>query len=148
MDVSSTPCTVEAGIAAGVVAAFLIILVVFIVGVAFGVAIRRKEQGRNRGAAQRMGISQQSRAIGTTQEVEATEEEEENTKDRPNDSVHVESSNERREALYQGLDVGTQDYESMYTQLRGGTDQELDPRGREEEHHDQRVKQGEGEACK
>ena len=147
MDVSSTPCTVEAGIAAGVVMAFLIILVVFIVGVVCRVAIGRKEQGRNRGAAQRMGISQESsRAIGTTQEVEATEEEEENTNDRPNDSVHDESSNERREALYQGLDVGTQDYVSMYTQLRGGTYQELDPRGREEEHHYQRVKQG--EACK
>ena len=44
-----------------------------------------------------------------------------------------------RAVLYQGLDVGTQDYVSMYTQLRGGTYQELDPRGREEEHHYQKV---------
>ena len=44
-----------------------------------------------------------------------------------------------RAGLYQGLDVGTQDYVSMYTQLRGGTYQELDLKGREEEHHYQRA---------
>ena len=45
-----------------------------------------------------------------------------------------------REVLYQGLDVGTQDYVSMYTQLRGGTYQELDTWGREEEHHYQQTR--------
>ena len=44
-----------------------------------------------------------------------------------------------RAVLYQGLDVGTQDYVSVYTQLRGGTYQELDPRRREEEHHYQKL---------
>ena len=49
-----------------------------------------------------------------------------------------------RAVLYQGLDVGTQDYVSVYTQLRGGTYQELDSRGREEEHHYQRTNKREG----
>ena len=49
-----------------------------------------------------------------------------------------------RVVLYQGLDVGTQDYASVYTQLRWETYQELDPRGRDEEHHYQRVNKREG----
>ena len=49
-----------------------------------------------------------------------------------------------RAVLYQGLDVGTQDYASVYTQLRREIYQELDPRGREEEHHYQRVSKREG----
>ena len=40
-----------------------------------------------------------------------------------------------RAVLYQGLDVGTLDYVSEYTELRGGTYQELDLKSREEEHH-------------
>ena len=46
--------------------------------------------------------------------------------------------------MYQGLDVGTLDYASVYTQLRGETYQELDPRGREEEHQYQRAKKRDG----
>ena len=48
-----------------------------------------------------------------------------------------------RVVLYQGLDVGTQDYASVYTQLRWGTYQELDPRSTEE-HHYQRANKREG----
>ncbi len=56
-----------------------------------------------------------------------------------------------RVGLYQGLDMKTLDYVSMYvhtlgtrtvseyTQLRRGTYQELDLKGREEEHHYQRT---------
>ena len=44
-----------------------------------------------------------------------------------------------RAVLYQGLDVKTLDYASEYTELRGGTYQELDLKGREEEHHYQRT---------
>ena len=47
-----------------------------------------------------------------------------------------------REVLYQGLDVGTQDCVGVYTQLRGGTYQELETWSREEEHHYQRTNQG------
>ena len=55
------------------------------------------------------------------------------------DVVGGDTSIDGRAELYQGLDVGTQDYVSMYTQLRGGTYQELDLKGREEEHHYQTV---------
>ena len=55
------------------------------------------------------------------------------------DVVGDDTSIDGRAELYQGLDVGTQDYVSMYTQLRGGTYQELNLKGREEEHHYQTV---------
>ena len=55
------------------------------------------------------------------------------------DVVGDDTSIDGRAVLYQGLDVGTQDYVSMYTELRGGTYQELDLKGREEEHHYQTV---------
>ena len=50
---------------------------------------------------------------------------------------HPEGNGEtvRRAVLYQGLDVGTLNYVSEYTELKGGTYQELDLKGREEEHH-------------
>ena len=51
---------------------------------------------------------------------------------------------EGRAVLYQELDVGTQDYASVYTQLRWETYQELDPRCRDEERHYQRVNKREG----
>ena len=49
-----------------------------------------------------------------------------------------------RVVLYQGLDVGTLDYVSEYTELRGGTYQELDLKSREEEHHYQTTHREEG----
>ena len=51
------------------------------------------------------------------------------------DVVGDDISIDGRARLYQGLDVGTQDYVSMYTQLRGRTHQELDLKGREEHHY-------------
>ena len=52
--------------------------------------------------------------------------------------VNAYTSIDGRATLYQELDVGTLDYVSMYTQLRGRTYEELDLKGREEEHHYQR----------
>ena len=49
-----------------------------------------------------------------------------------------------RAVLYQGLDVGTQDYASVYTQLRWETYQEFDPRCREEVHQYERVNKRDG----
>ena len=66
--------------------------------------------------------------------------EEENTEVHTYDVVSHDTSIDRRGVLYQGLDVETLDYVSEYTELRGGTYQELDLKGREEEHHYQRVK--------
>ena len=44
--------------------------------------------------------------------------------------------------MYQGLDVSTQDCDRVYTQLGGGTYQELDTQGKEEEHHYQAMDVG------
>ena len=55
------------------------------------------------------------------------------------DDVGDDTSIDGRAVLYQGLDVGTLDYVSEYTELRGGTYQELDFKGREKEHHYQRT---------
>ena len=114
---SSTFCTGEAVIVAGVVVVFLIILALLIAGVVFGVAIWRKEQERKRREPQRMGISQErSEANGTTQKDTPTEEEdeEEDTKYHVYDFVYVESSNERRDALYQGTETECPDYANVY----------------------------------
>ena len=51
------------------------------------------------------------------------------------DVVGDDISIDGRVGLYQGLDVGTQDYVSMNTQLRGRTYQGLDLKGREEHHY-------------
>ena len=61
------------------------------------------------------------------------------TKDYTYKYVNDESSTDVRGLLYQGLDVGMQDYVSVYNQLRGETYEELDPQGREWEHHYQRA---------
>ena len=53
--------------------------------------------------------------------------------------VGVDTSIDGRAVLYQGLDVGTPDHMNVYNELKGGTYQELDLKGREEEHHYQRL---------
>ena len=83
----------------------------------------------------RKGESRDKERMSSTIEVGRATEEEEGTKDHTYDVVDEESSTEKKAALYQELDVGTQDYVSVYTQLGGGTYQELDPRGKKEEHH-------------
>ena len=65
--------------------------------------------------------------------------EEEGAKFHTYDVVGDNTSIRGRAELYQGLDVKTQDYVGEYTQLRGGAYQELDLKGREEEHHYQRT---------
>ena len=65
--------------------------------------------------------------------------EEEGAKFHTYNVVGDDTSIDGRAGLYQGLDVGSQDYVSEYTQLKGGTYQELDLKGREEEHLYQRA---------
>ena len=55
------------------------------------------------------------------------------------DVVSDDAPTEGRAVLYQGLDVKTLNYAREYTELRGGTYQELDLKGREEEHLYQRA---------
>ena len=94
--------------------------------------LRRRAQRRNDRTPERKDESQE---MNSTTEVGGTTEQEEGTKVHTYSFVFEGSSTEGRAAMYQGLDVGTQDYVRVYTQLGGGTYQELDPRGREVEHH-------------
>ena len=80
--------------------------------------------------------------MSRTSEVGGATEEEEGTKDQTYDVVDEECSIVGRAVVYQGLDVGSQVCDSVYTQLEGGTYQELDLQRKEEEHHYQRVDNG------
>ena len=82
---------------------------------------------------------EQSKEVSSITEVGGTTEEEEGSKDHTYDVVDEECSIVGRAVVYQGLDVGSQVCDSVYTQLGGGTYQELDLQGKEVEHHYQRV---------
>ena len=124
------------GVTAGVTVLVLLTLLGLTVGVATGVVLRsrtvkkRKRQEGNGESKERSGNIELG---GATVKEEGTE-------------VHIydvvgdDTSIDGRAVLYQGLDVGTLDYVGEYTELRGGTYQELDLKGREEEHLYQRVK--------
>ena len=100
-------------------------------GVAAGVVLtrralkKRKHLEGNGETQERSGIVELGRA---------TEEEEVHT----HAVVGIHTSIDGRAVLYQGLDVCSPDYVNVYNELKGGTYQELDLKGREEEHHYQR----------
>ena len=119
------------------VASVLLTLLGLTAGISIGVALRRKVQQRKREMPQSQRAPQER--LDSTN---ATEED--NTKNYTYYNVGDDTSIDGRAGLYQGLDVGTLDYVSMYTQLKGGTYQELDLKGREEEHHYQRTHREEG----
>ena len=126
-----------AGIIVGVtVASLLLTILGLTAGIIIGVMLGRRTQTRNEMVHKRQRESQER--SGTTNEMEGATEEE-GAKFHTYDVVGDDTSIRGRAGLYQGLDVGTQDHVSMYTQLRGGTYQELDLKGREEEHHYQRT---------
>ena len=127
-------------VVAGVVVAFLL-LTLLIAGIIVGVVVLRRRAYKRGMHPQSIVKHQQKR--GDTKYGRATEGEkgaEVHTYDVVNDDTSIDG----RAVLYQGLDVGTQDYVSVYNQLRGATYQELDPRSREEEHHYQRANKSEG----
>ncbi len=100
-------------------------------GIIIGVVLGRRMQTRNDIAHKRQCECQER--SGTANEMEGATEEE-GAKFHTYDVVGDDTSIDVRAGLYQGLDVGTLDYVSEYTQLKGGTYQELDLKGREEEH--------------
>ena len=114
----------------------LLTLLVFTAGIATGVALRRRAL-KKRKHPERNGKTQERSGI---MELGGATVEEKGTEVHTYDVVSQDTSIDRRAVLYQGLDVGTLDYVSEYTELRGGTYQELDLKGREEDHHYQRVK--------
>ena len=117
----------------------LLTLLSLTVGVAIGVVLGRRAWEKNRDSSERkIG----SKEVSSTTEVGGTTEEEEGTKDHTYDVVDEECSIVGRAVVYQGLDVGSQVCDSVYTQLGGGTYQELDLQGKGEEHHYQRVDNG------
>ena len=124
------------GVTAGMMLLVLLTLLGFTAAIATGVALRRralkkrKHPEGNGDTQERSGIIELG---GATVEKEGTDF-------HTYDVVSHDTSIDERAVLYQGLDVGTLDYVSEYTELRGGTYQELDLKGREEEHHYQRVK--------
>ena len=119
----------------------LLTLLSLTVGVAIGVLLRRRAWEKNEDSPDR---KVESKEVSRTTEVGGTTEEEEGAKDHTYDVVDEECSIVGRVVVYQGLDVGSQVCDSVYTQLGGGTYQELDLQGKEEEHHYQRVDNGTG----
>ena len=118
-------------VVAGVVVAFLL-FTLLIAGIIVGVVMFRRRAYKRGMPSERNVRHQQKR--GDTAFSRATEGQK-RTEVHTYDDIYDDICIDRRAVLYQGVGVGTQDYVSVYTQLRGGTYQEWDPRGREEEHY-------------
>ena len=114
---------------AGAVVAFLL-LTLLIAGIIVGAVLLRRKAHKKRMLSQR-NAPQQKGSITRSSKVA---KEEEGTEVHTYDVVGDDTSVDGRAVLYQGLNVGTLDYVGEYTELRGGTYQELDLKGREEEH--------------
>ena len=134
---SSTPHAGDAlnlpAVLAGAVVVFLL-LTLLIAGIIVGAVLLGRKAHKKRILSQ--NVLQQKGSI--TRSSKAAKEEE-GTEVHIYDVVGDDTSIDGIAVLYQGLDVGTLDYVSEYTELRGGTYQELDLKGREEEHHYQRT---------
>ena len=129
-----------AGIVAGAAAAFLLILTLLTAGVVLLVVLRRAKQT----AQGKQGSTTKNAKFQLNKDTAAATKGREGTADHTYDYVNDEGCTEGRGALYQGLDVKTQDYVSAYSQLQlgGGAYQELDYQSREEEHHYHRANNG------
>ena len=124
------------GVTAGVMLLVLLTLLGFTAAIATGVALTRRALKKKKHPEGNGETQERSGII----ELGGATVEEEGTEVHTYDVVSHDTSIDRRVVLYQGLDVGTLDYAREYTELRGGTYQELGLKGREEEHHYQRVK--------
>ena len=113
--------------------AFLL-LTLLIAGIIVGAVLLGRKEHKKRILSQ--NVPQQKGSI--TRSSKATEEQK-GTEVHIYDDVGDDISIDGKVVLYQGLDVGTLDYVSEYTELRGRTYQELDLKRREEEHHYQRA---------
>ena len=115
---------------AGAVVAFLL-LTLLIAGIIVGAVLLGRKLHRKRMLSQRNAPQQK----GSITKSSKAAKEEESTEVHTYDVVGDDTSIDRRAVLYQELNKGNLDYVSEYTQLRGGTYQELDLKRREEEHH-------------
>ena len=119
---------------AGAVVAFLL-LTLLIAGITVGAVLLGRKVHKKRMLSQRNAPQQK----GSITKSSKAGKEEEATEIHTFDVVGDDASIDGRVAMYQELDMRNPDHVSMYTQLRGGTYQELDLKGREEEHHYQRA---------
>ena len=124
------------GVTAGVTVLVLLTLLGLTAGLATGVVLRSRAVKKRKHPE---GNGESKERSGNIELGGATVKEE-GTEVHIYDVVGDDTSIDGRAVLYQGLDVGTLDYVGEYTELRGGTYQELDLKGREEEHLYQRVK--------
>ena len=137
--IDTTGNTLAIVVTAGVTGTFILLtLLTFTSWVITVVVLRRRAWETKRNLPH--GNGEPIDRNGTIEKGRATEEE--GTLYHIYDTMDDESSIDGREAVYEELDVGTQDYMSVYTQLGGRTYQELDPRGREKEHQYQGVTGG------
>ena len=115
--------------------AFLL-LTLLIAGIIVGAVLLGRKAHKKRMLSQRNAPQQK----GSITRSSKAEKEDEGTEVHTYDVVGDDISIDGRVAMYQelntrNLDVGTLDYVSEYAKLRGKTYQELDLKGREEEHH-------------
>ena len=137
-DATSHAVEITGTIAGVVVVLVLLTLLGLTAGVSIGVVLARRAQKKGMSPQRKGGFQRSSGNAG----IGRAAAEEEGAEDHTYDAVDDDTSINGREVLYQGLVLGTQDCVSVYTQLRGGTYQELDTWGREEEHHYQQTNQG------
>ncbi len=115
--------------------AFLL-LTLLIVGIIVGAVLLGRKAHKKETPPQRRVKHQQNSSITKFGRV---------TEEQKGKEVHIydvvsdDAPTDGRAVLYQGLNVKTLNYASEYTEVRGGTYQELDLKGREEEHHYQRT---------
>ena len=122
-------------VVAGAVVAFLL-LTLLIAAIIVGVVLLGRKAHKKETTPQRRVQHQQNSSII---KCGRSTEEQKGKEVHIYDAVSNDAPIDGRAELYQGLDVGTLDYVGEYTELRGGTYQELDLKSREEEHHYQRT---------
>ena len=123
------------GVAVGAVVACVIILTLGVSTIITGVAIRIRAQRREEKTTEKTIDQKTGTGVQVPEGAGETTEEENDIKEYIYSYVDVENSAEGKETQYQELDVKAQDYVSVYTQLSGGTYQELDLHSREEHHY-------------
>ena len=111
--------------------AFLL-LTLLIAGIIVGVVLLRRRAHKKRMLSQRNALQQKSSITRSSTAAKKEESTEVHTYDVVGGGD--DTSIDGRVAMYQELNTGNLDYVSEYTELRGRTYQELDLKGREEEH--------------
>ena len=129
-------------IAGGVLVAVIVLLTLLglTVGVGIGVFLCRRAQVRRKGEPPER--RERPQKMSRTSEVGGATEQPVCARDDIYDDVEDLRYTDGGEVLYQMLDTKTQEYSSVYAQLREEMYKKLDPQSREREHHYQSVNEG------